>query len=67
MKEKVLKLIKQIIAKKIKERIEPNYVLHADLLQYYSPDQLKDPLNELFQEGKIRIGNTINSTWIEIA
>lgn len=61
MKEAALEAIKEIVARKEKEGIAPTHATKLELQQ-----ALFNALNELYQEGKIKVGNTINDKWIVI-
>lgn len=68
MKTKVFTTIKEIIDRKIKNKIEPVLVTLRELREAtgYSNLELKKPLNELISEGKIDYGFTINDVYFKL-
>lgn len=60
MKEIVFNLIQEMQQAKEEKKIEPTHVLDVDLLNQVN-QEVKDALNELYQEGKIGIDRTINN------
>lgn len=70
MAEIILKIIKEIEAKKRADNRLPNYALLFDVIQAakthngINPDQTRQSLNELHQSGQIETGDTINDKYI---
>ena len=67
MKARVLKEIEKIIEKKKAAKRWPNHALAIELFRAMSDvksSEVKKALNDLYGEGKIKVGNTINDTWI---
>ena len=60
MKDFVYNLIQEMQQAKEEKKIEPTHVLDVDLLNRVN-QEVKDALNELYQEGKIGIDHTINN------
>ena len=58
-KEIVLGLIKKLQKEKEDKRIEPTHVLDVELLNTVT-SRVRDCLNDLYQEGKIKVIKTIN-------
>ena len=58
-KETILGLIKKLQKEKEDKRIEPTYVLDVELLNTVT-SRVRDCLNDLYQEGKIKVIKTIN-------
>jgi hypothetical protein len=61
MKAELLNLIATIESRKRAEKIEPSHVTLLELHQF-----INNQLNELWKDGKIEVGKTINSKWIKI-
>lgn len=70
MAEIILKIIKEIEAKKRADNRLPNYALLFDVIQAakthngITPDKTRQSLNELHQSGRIETGDTINDKYI---
>lgn len=60
MKNFVYNLIQEMQQSKEQKKIEPTHVLGVDLLNRVN-QEVKDALNQLYQEGKIGIDHTINN------
>ncbi|MGL5262608.1 MAG: hypothetical protein ACRC9P_09515 [Bacteroides sp.] len=60
MKDFVYNLIQEMQQAKEEKKIVPTHVLDVDLLNRVN-QEVKDALNELYQEGKIGIDRTINN------
>ena len=60
MKTALLDLIATIESKKREAKIEPS---HATLLEVN--EIINNNLNELYKDGKIEVGKTLNSKWIK--
>lgn len=58
-KETILGLIKKLQKEKEDKRIEPTHVLDVELLNTVT-SRVRDCLNDLYQEGKIKVIKTIN-------
>ena len=65
MKNFVYNLIQEMQQSKEQKKIEPTHVLGVDLLNRVN-QEVKDALNQLYQEGKIGIDHTINNKAIYI-
>lgn len=61
MKETLLKIIQEEQERKEREGIIPTHTLRLDLNRIIS-----NALNELYREGKIEVGPTVNDKWIRI-
>jgi hypothetical protein len=60
IKDSVLSIVTELIEKK-KGKIEPEIITFSELIQ-----SIKGSLNELYKEGKIKVGDTINDKYIEV-
>lgn len=64
-------IILKIIAEKKARNIEPTHALFKDVfdratIEGIAADDIKKGLNELFINGEIEVGNTLNDKWIKI-
>ena len=64
-------IIIKIIAEKKARNIEPTHALYKDVfdratIEGIAADEIKKGLNELFINGEIEVGRTINDKWIKI-
>lgn len=64
-KEIVLGLIKKLQKEKEDKRIEPTHVLDAELLNTVT-SKVRDCLNDLYKEGRIKVTKTINHNAISV-
>lgn len=60
MKDFVYNLIQEMQQAKEEKKIEPTHVIDVDLLNRVN-QEVRDALNQLYQEGKIGIDHTINN------
>lgn len=65
----LLELIKQMEDEKKQNKISPSHALFIPLKNMalelgMSNDQITDQLNELYKQGKIKVGKTINDKFI---
>lgn len=65
MKELIFSRIKEIEALKISNKKEPSYALLTEILLEFGSDA-RGFLNELYKEGRIKTGDTINDKYITI-
>lgn len=63
----ILEKIKEIEQHKRDSKIFPTYATFIQLMDFFniSDKELKEKLNLLFLEEKIKIGKTLNGNWIE--
>ena len=64
-------IILEIIAKKKAMNIEPTHALFKEVsdratVESIAADEIRKGLNELFINGEIEVGETINDKWIRI-
>ena len=64
-------IILEIIAEKKARNIEPAHALFKEVfdratIEYIAADDIKNGLNELFINGDIEVGDTLNDKWIKI-
>lgn len=64
-KETVLGLIKKLQKGKEDKRIEPTHVLDVELLNTVT-SKVRDCLNDLYKEGRIKVTKTINHNAISV-
>lgn len=64
-KEIVLGLIKKLQKEKKDKRIEPTHVLDVELLNTVT-SKVRDCLNDLYKEGRIKVTKTINHNAISV-
>lgn len=64
-KEIVLGLIKKLQKEKEDKRIEPTHVLDVELLNTVT-SKVRDCLNDLYKEGRIKVTKTINHNAISV-
>ena len=67
----ILKIINQISSEKKARNIEPTHVLFKEVfdratIEGIAADDIRNGLNELFINGKIEVGRTINDKYIKI-
>ena len=67
----ILKIINQISSEKKARNIEPTHALFKDVfdratIEGISADDIRNGLNELFINGEIEVGRTINDKYIKI-
>jgi hypothetical protein len=55
----ILSIIKQIENEKLLKYIEPHYALLSDINAV-----VRKTLNELYLQGSVKVGDTINDKWI---
>ena len=66
----ILKIINQISTEKKARNIEPTHALFKDVfdratIEGIAADEIKSGLNELFINGEIEVGDTLNGKWIK--
>ena len=64
-------IILKIIADKKKSNIEPTHALFKEVfdratIEGIAADEIRKGLNELFINGEIEVGDTLNDKWIRI-
>ena len=64
-------IILEITAEKKRRNIEPTHALFKDVfdratIEGIAADEIRNGLNELFINGEIEVGETINDKWIKI-
>ena len=67
----ILKIINQISSEKKARNIEPTHALFKDVfdratIEGIAADEIRNGLNELFINGEIEVGRTINDKYITI-
>ena len=67
----ILKIINQISTEKKARNIEPTHALFKDVfdratIEGIAADEIRNGLNELFINGEIEVGDTLNDKWIRI-
>ena len=65
------KIINQISNEKKAKGIEPSHALFREVfdrakVEGIAADEIKKGLNELFINGKIEVGDTLNDKWIRV-
>ena len=71
MTNMILKIINQISSEKKASNIEPTHALFKEVfdratIEGIAADEIRNGLNELFINGEIEVGKTINDKWIKI-
>lgn len=61
MDEHLLSIIKHLQTAKETAKIEPSHILSVELW-----NEIKNALNRLYKDGRIKVGNTINDKYIKI-
>lgn len=64
-KETVLGLIMKLQKEKEDKRIEPTHILDVELLNTVT-SEVRDYLNDLYKEGRIKVTKTINHNAISV-
>ena len=64
-------IILEIIADKKQSNIEPTHALFKDVfdrasIEGIAADEIRKGLNELFINGEIEVGDTLNDKWIRV-
>ena len=64
-------IILEIIADKKQRNIEPTHALFKDVfdratIKGIAADDIRNGLNELFINGEIEVGDTLNGKWIRV-
>ena len=64
-------IILKVIAKKKAMNIEPTHALFKEVfdratIEGIAADEIRNGLNELFINGEIEVGDTLNDKWIRI-
>ena len=67
----IFKIINQISSEKKASNIEPTHALYKDVfdratIEGIAADEIRKGLNELFINGEIEVGETINDKYIKI-
>ena len=67
----IFKIINQISTEKKARNIEPTHALFKDVfdratIEGIAADEIRKGLNELFINGEIEVGDTLNDKWIRI-
>ena len=67
----LMDIILEIIAEKKARNIEPTHALFKDVfdratIEGIAADEIRNGLNELFINGEIEVGDTLNDKWIRI-
>ena len=67
----IFKIINQISSEKKARNIEPTHALFKDVfdratIEGIAADEIRKGLNELFINGEIEVGDTLNDKWIRI-
>ena len=67
----ILKIINQISSEKKASNIEPTHALFKDVfdratIKGIAADEIRNGLNELFINGEIEVGDTLNDKYIKI-
>jgi len=60
IKDQVLLIVTELIESK-KDKIEPDIITFTELIL-----GIKGALNELFKDGKIKVGETVNDKYIDL-
>lgn len=61
----ILSIIQDITSAKQEAHTEPSYALEREILDKVIQDT-KNELNNLYKEGKIEVGKTLNSKYIKL-
>lgn len=64
--DNLLDVIRGICDNKVKNGIVPSYALYTDIANIVGSNGLKEELNRLVSEKKLRFGRTINTLYFEI-
>ena len=64
-------IILKVIADKKQRNIEPTHALYKEVfdlatIEGIAADEIRNGLNELFINGEIEVGDTLNDKWIRI-
>ena len=64
-------IILEIIAEKKQSNIEPTHAIFKEVfdratIEGIAADEIRNGLNELFINGEIEVGDTLNDKWIKI-
>ena len=64
-------IILEIIADKKQRNIEPTHALFKEVfdratIESIAADEIRNGLNELYLDGEIEVGDTLNDKWIKI-
>ena len=67
----IFKIINQISSEKKARNIEPTHALFKEgfdraTIEGIAADEIRNGLNELFINGEIEVGDTLNDKWIRI-
>ena len=63
----ITEIINQIEEDKKARNVFPTYALFLEIVRIHgNRDEVKDELNKLYKEGKIKIGETVNDKYILI-
>ena len=67
----ILKIINQISSEKKARNIEPTHALFKEVfdratIEGTAAEEIRKGLNELFINGEIEVGDTLNDKWIRI-
>ena len=67
----IFKIINQISSEKKARNIEPTHALFREVfdratIEGIAADEIKNGLNELFINGEIEVGDTLNDKWIRV-
>ena len=67
----ILKIINQISSEKKARNIEPTHALFKEVfdratIEGIAADEIRNGLNELFINGEIEVGDTLNDKWIRV-
>ena len=67
----IFKIINQISSEKKARNIEPTHALFKEVfdratIEGIAADEIRKGLNELFINGEIEVGDTLNDKWIRI-
>ena len=65
-------IILEVIADKKQRNIEPTHALVKEVfdratIEGIAADEIRNGLNELYLDGEIEVGDTLNDKWIKIA
>ena len=71
LKNIILEIINQISNEKKARNIEPTHALFKEVfdratIEGIAADEVRNGLNELFINGEIEVGDTLNDKWIRI-
>lgn len=63
----VLKILEELTERKAEAKKEPSYVLDVELYERIgNGKEVREVLNALWRDGKIKVGDTINHKYIEL-